>query len=97
MIRVMVEQYCQSGKEAQLRGLLIELRKMAMEQRGYISGETLRELINPSVFIVISTWTTLDAWKAWQGSKQRFTIEERMESLTTDSRKLRILTVDDDT
>ena len=96
MIRVMIEQHCQSGKEAQFRDLLIELRSMAMRQPGYISGETLRELINPSLFKVISTWSTLKDWKTWQASPQRLLIEEMMRSMTTNGRKLRIFAVDNE-
>jgi antibiotic biosynthesis monooxygenase (ABM) superfamily enzyme len=94
MIKVMIERDCQPGKEKQLRDLLIELRMLAMQQPGYISGETLRELINPSNFKVVSSWTTLEAWKSWQRSQQRLLIEEKMESVVNDGRKLCILTVD---
>jgi heme-degrading monooxygenase HmoA len=94
MIRVTIEQYCRPGKEMQLRDMLMELRTMAMQQPGYISGETLRELINPSLFKVISTWSTLEAWKNWHGSPQRLLIEEKMLSITNDGRKLRIFTED---
>jgi heme-degrading monooxygenase HmoA len=94
MIRVMIERHCQPGKEAQLRDLLLELRSAAMRQNGYISGETLRESDNPSVFMVISTWITLDAWKVWQTSRQRLLIEEMMDSLLTDARKVRVFTED---
>ncbi len=91
MIRVMIERYCKPGKEAQLRDLLKELRMAAMTQYGYISGETLCELENPSLFIVISTWATLDAWRAWQVSQRRLLIEERIDSLITSETRLRIL------
>jgi heme-degrading monooxygenase HmoA len=94
MIRVMIERHCQPGKEAQLRDLLLELRSAAMRQPGYISGETLREAGNPSVFMVISTWITRDAWKAWQTSRQRLLIEEMMDSLLTDARKVSVFTED---
>ena len=90
----MIEQHCQPGKEAQLRDLLIELREMAMRQRGYISGETLRELINPSLFKVISTWSNLEDWQTWQTSQQRLLIDEMIESVTNNKRKLRIFTED---
>ncbi len=43
MIRVMIERQCQPGKEKQLRDLMLELRSAAMRQRGYITGETLRD------------------------------------------------------
>ena len=93
MIKVIIERDCQPGKEKQVRDLLIELRTMAMQQPGYIAGETLRELINPSHFKVISTWSTLRAWKTWQGSQQRLSIEEKMEPITNNG-KLYICTVD---
>jgi len=70
------------------------LRSAGMRQRGYITGETLREADNPSVFMVISTWITLDAWKAWQTSRQRLLIEEMMDSLLTAERKVRVFIED---
>ncbi|MGD1154069.1 MAG: antibiotic biosynthesis monooxygenase family protein [Syntrophales bacterium] len=94
MIRVMIERKCQPGKEKQLRDLLLELRSAGMRQRGYISGETLREADNPSVFMVVSTWITRDAWKVWQTSRQRLLIEDMMNSLLTDARKVRVFTED---
>lgn len=96
MIRVMIERKCQTGKEKQLRDLLLELRSAGMRQPGYITGETLREADDPSLFLVISTWMSLDAWKVWQTSRQRLLIEEMMDSLLTDSRKVRVFTEDHD-
>ncbi len=96
MIRVMIERHCQPGKEKQLRDLLLELRSAGMRQPGYITGETLREVDSPSVFMVISTWITLEAWKAWQTSRQRLLIEEMMEPIIKESRKVRVFTEDYD-
>ncbi len=94
MIRVMIERRCQSGKEKQLRDLLIELRMAALRQHGYISGETLREADDPANFAVISTWTTLEYWKAWQTARQRLSIEEMMAPLLTAPRKVRVFIED---
>jgi len=94
MIKVIIDQYCQPNKEEQFSGLLLELREMAIRQRGYISGETLREIINPFHFKIISTWSTLKDWKTWQRSSQRLLLEAMMESMTTDGRNLRIFSVD---
>ena len=96
MIRVMIERHCQPGKEKQLRHLLLELRSAGMRQPGYITGETLREADNPSVFMVISTWITHEAWKVWQSSRQRLQVEEMMEPLIKESRKVRVFTEDYD-
>ena len=94
MIRVMIERQCQLGKEKQLRGLLLELRSAGMRQHGYITGETLREADNPSLFMVISTWMTLEAWKAWQTARPRLLREEMMDSLLTAERKVRVFIED---
>jgi len=75
---------------------MLELRSAGMRQPGYITGETLRESDNPSVFMVISTWMSLEAWKAWQTSRQRLLIEEMMEPLIKESRKVRVFTEDHD-
>ena len=93
MIKVIVERDCQPGKEKQLRDLFIQLRTMAVQQSGYISGETLRELVNPSHFKVISTWSTLGDWKRWHSSQQRMLIEKKIEPITN-NQKLSICTVD---
>ena len=93
MIKVIVERDCQPGKEQQLRELLIELRTIAMQQPGYVSGETLRELIDPSHFKVISTWSTLGDWKKWQDSQQRTLIEGKIAPITN-NQKLTICTID---
>jgi len=96
MIRVMIERHCQPGKEKQLRDLMLELRSAGMRQPGYITGETLREMDNPSVFMVISTWISFEAWKVWQTSRQRLLVEEMMEPLIKESRKVRVFTEDHD-
>jgi heme-degrading monooxygenase HmoA len=93
MIKVIIDHYCQPGKEKQFNDLLIELREMAMRQHGYISGETLRELINPSHFRIISTWSTLKDWKTWQRSSQRLLIEETIEAISNKG-KLSIFTTE---
>ena len=96
MVRVLIERNCQSGKESQFRSLLIELRMAAMRQSGYISGETLREADNPTNFMVISTWITLEAWRSWQTARQRLLIEEMMDPLIIGERKVRVYIEDYD-
>jgi len=94
MIRVLIERKCQPGKEKQLRELLQELRMAALRQLGYITGETLRAANDPSLFLVISTWTTADSWKVWQNARQRASVEEMIEPLIIGDRSVRVFTED---
>ena len=74
MIRVIMERCCKTGKERALQGLLEDLRASAMRQPGYITGETLVSMDDPSYHLVISTWSHLGAWKAWEDSEERHQI-----------------------
>ncbi|MDM7999499.1 MAG: antibiotic biosynthesis monooxygenase family protein [Dehalococcoidia bacterium] len=78
MVRVVIERHFQKGKEAELEDLLVELRSRAMAQPGYVSGETLRSLQDPSLWVVLSTWLDVSQWKAWEASPERREIEDRI-------------------
>ncbi len=78
-IRVLLEREIEPGQEMNLLQFLIQLRSKAMAARGYISGETLRALDNPNKYLVISTWTTLEDWKAWEAHPARKELQEELE------------------
>ena len=62
MVRVIIERRFQAGREMELENLLVELRSRAMAQPGYVSGETLRSLDDPSLWVVLSTWLDASLW-----------------------------------
>lgn len=71
MIKAIIEWRSNPGKEKALEGMLRDLRSKAMRHQGYISGETLVGVDDPSVYVVVSTWTRLEAWKIWENSRER--------------------------
>jgi heme oxygenase (mycobilin-producing) len=77
-VRVFIEREIEHGSKDRMNQLLMELRSKALRAKGYISGETLRALDDPDTFLVISTWDTVDDWKAWEASEDR---RQRMETL----------------
>ena len=60
--------------------LLIELRSHALEQPGYISGETLVRVDDPQELLVISTWDSLESWDRWLGDPVRAEIQGRVDA-----------------
>jgi len=90
MVRVIVERYVKPDKEAELANLLIELRIRAMRWPGYITGETLRELEDPSHWVTISTWADANAWTSWVASPQRQELADRIDPLLTTPPKMTI-------
>lgn len=78
MIRVIIERHCRPDKVAEMESQLIDLRTTAMRQSGYISGETLHSVDDPTLWLVISTWVDINAWKLWGTSSER---RQNMQSL----------------
>lgn len=81
MVKIIIERRCKPNKEAELESLLVELRTNAVQQRGYVSGETLRSVDDPSLWLVLSTWLDVDLWKAWEASPERQEITCKLEPL----------------
>jgi len=90
MIRALIEWHCKPGKEDALDGLLQDLRATSLHQQGYISGETLVELNDPTSFLVISTWTRLETWQVWADSRHRLEIVHLISPLLTGEPVVRI-------
>ena len=88
MVKVFLERHCQADKEKEFNQALKELRTAGMRQAGYYSGETLRSMDDPSVWLVISTWSNKETWERWQSSPERQEIDGRMEPLLTEPVKV---------
>jgi heme-degrading monooxygenase HmoA len=80
-VKIIINRKVSKEKEKDLRPLLIQLRALATAQPGYISGETLRNVKSPEEYLVISTWQSLDNWKAWASSRERSEIQEKIDKL----------------
>jgi heme-degrading monooxygenase HmoA len=90
MIKVLLERHCQENKAAEFHNLLGNLRSAAMGQPGYYSGETLCSSDDPSKYLIISTWSTKEAWQTWQNTPLRREITNEIEPLLTEPTKVSI-------
>ncbi len=81
MIKVVMERHCKPGKEEELKKLLEELRGKAQQRDGNYTFETLRSMDDPSVWLVIASWTFVEEWKVWRNSPERQEIISRIEPL----------------
>lgn len=80
-VRVLIEREIQPGNDLKLHQLLMQLRTKAMMQKGYITGETLHDLEDPSKFLVIGTWSSLEEWKSWEMNADRKKLQEELNKL----------------
>ena len=81
MIKVVLERTIRGKhvKEAVL--LMRQMRVLAMQQPGYISGETLHAVDDPNHYLVISAWESLEHWQDWFKNQERQKIQQEVDKL----------------
>ncbi len=84
VVKVLIKRKIQEGKSREVFALLNRFRSDAMNQRGYISGETLFNYDHPSEILVVSMWQSIDNWLVWKENKERKANETLLERYLED-------------
>ena len=79
IVKVMIKRKIKEGKSRDVFALLNKFRSDAMNQKGYISGETLINHDNPREILVISMWQDMDNWIRWREDPERKANEKMLE------------------
>ena len=80
-VKVFIKRVVPENKANALKPLLKKLRNLAMSQPGYISGETFKRIDRPGENLVISTWQSMDDWRAWVLGEERAETQEKIDYL----------------
>jgi heme-degrading monooxygenase HmoA len=80
-VKILIKRKVAADKASQLKEMVMQLRSLSMKQPGYVSGESLKNVDRQNEYLVISTWDSLSAWKAWQSSKERAKIQDQIDAL----------------
>ena len=80
-VKILIKRNVPEDKARKMIPLFREMRSMANQQPGYITGETMRNLEKPDEFMVISTWETSEDWKRWVQSSERQKIQDQIDAL----------------
>jgi heme-degrading monooxygenase HmoA len=78
--KVIIKRKFIKGKKREIIALLRELRSGALQQPGYISGETLSPIKDPQTLVVIASWQDIESWIAWRENDTRKTLERMLET-----------------
>lgn len=80
-VKVLIKRTVPAEKSREMIPLFRKMRALAMNQEGYISGETLRNMNTPDEFIVISSWQSSDLWTRWLQSQERQEVQDKIDQL----------------
>lgn len=92
MIKVMMERSIKGKNVGEIVRLLRQLRVKAMQQPGYISGETLHAVDDPNYYLVISAWEKLADWEAWFAHPDRQKLQAELDAVLEQPTRVRIFT-----
>jgi heme-degrading monooxygenase HmoA len=70
-VKILIKRKFKDGNMQAASRFLINNRSGAMQQPGYISSETLRNLDDHDQVVVVSMWENIEAWNAWKNSETR--------------------------
>src|SRR6266542_4115496 len=87
-IKILIHRKIKPGKEKELSEAVRALRFQAMVARGYISGETLRSVEDPSIQLVISTWKGVDGWDNWFNTPERKAFQQKIDAMLEEPTKI---------
>ena len=80
-VKIIIKRKVPQEKAADLMPYLKQLRVLAMNQPGYIGGETLKRIDDPEEYLVISTWQDVKDWNVWFNHEKRSEIQNQIDNL----------------
>jgi len=80
-VKILIKRIVPENKAKEMIPLFRQMRVLATNQSGYISGETLKSLDRPDTFLVISAWKSSDYWGKWLLSKERQETQDKIDAL----------------
>ena len=92
--KILIKRQIPLENQEKLLPLLVQLRKEAVAQPGYISGETLKNIEDPEEYLVISAWKTAEDWETWYQSQKRQHLQEKIDALLTKPTEYRVYTLE---
>jgi heme-degrading monooxygenase HmoA len=92
-VKVFIKRHIQSDQIERALSLLKDFRSSALDQPGYISGETLVGHYDRHNVMVVSTWQAVEDWIRWQESEVRARNEAQLEALLGQPTKFEIYDV----
>ena len=80
-IRILIKRTVPEEKARDLIPKFKKIRQLAVQQNGYISGETLRSYNNPEEFLIISSWQSVADWEKWLKNEERQEMQDEIDQL----------------
>jgi heme oxygenase (mycobilin-producing) len=89
-VKIMIDRQFKQALSAENLGALNDLRAGAVNNPGYIGGETLVEVEDGKKITVVSMWSSINDWETWKNSPEREKLEKRISLYIEGPPKIRV-------
>ncbi len=89
--KILIERKIKPGTEAEFKRLMRTVLSGAAHTAGFISGETLQSVDDPTFHVTISQWKDISFWNAWINSEERKKIQEEYDKILAEPMKVTAL------
>jgi heme-degrading monooxygenase HmoA len=77
-VKIIIDRKFKEAPMPESLKVINELRILAMQQSGYISGETLVGIEDIQNVVVLSSWSSFEDWERWENSQDRRKLENEL-------------------
>jgi len=92
MVKVLLERTIRGKYVGEAVRLMRQMRVLAMQRPGYISGETLHAVDDPNHYLVISSWESLEHWQDWFNNPERQKLQQEVDGYLGSPTIMRVFT-----
>ncbi|MBV1960210.1 MAG: antibiotic biosynthesis monooxygenase [Oleibacter sp.] len=92
MIKVIIERQIAEGMESTYDNAIKKTLSAMISAHGYVSGATYKDAEDDNHRVIITNWTSLDAWKKWSKSSDRANAIAAIKPILKDQEKFTVLT-----
>jgi len=91
LTKVLIHRKIKPGTQEAFKKLMREVLSGAAHADGFISGETLQSMDDPTVHVTISQWKDISFWNAWIDSPERKKKQEEYDKILAEPMKVTAL------
>jgi heme oxygenase (mycobilin-producing) len=88
LTKVLIERKIKPGTQEEFKKLMRDVLSGAAHAEGFISGETLQSIDDPTFHVTISQWKDLSYWNTWINSAERKKKQEAYEKILAEPMKI---------
>ncbi|WP_133512069.1 antibiotic biosynthesis monooxygenase family protein [Candidatus Thiosymbion oneisti] len=80
-VKILIKRHVPVSSHHDLTTLLHKMRSLTLKQPGYISGQTLQRIDDPTEWVVDSNWRSKEEWDEWFRSQERTAVQAEIDAL----------------